>query len=746
MFEEIEIGEISCFSDYAKISSLTRVNLMFGPNGSGKTSISRRLASISENPEAEHAADRVLVYNKDYRKSVLSRSRNIPGVFTLGEKAAEVEDRIETLEKDIKSTRDKIDTIIRRLGESLEGEVDPTSLRCRKSDSDDRFSSSASSVKKSIDASILRLLIPGEYGTKEKFSTYLKTIASKYKGISKEEHERKVRSIPDIKSILDSCKSLEKSKGGEIQTELDAPTWKTNWEELNDSMAAPIVASSDSYIKSLLESAGSESWFREGLNYYSQDHENCPFCFQGIEQDRRLELSSIFDDHYTRALEFLEEQLNNVCEDIDQEFLIVSNYVDSWERSFSQEVTDLRARSLESMQKLREAVTKKIETPKEVSEEGLPLKTRDYMARLADQINIEVRAWNFHCENWKDERDALKEDFAAYLVFYLFADLFDSYFTEQMELNKEEAGLRRGLVNKRSVLEEKENELKDLVATRLTSQRALQSINSLLERFSGDSFSLADPQNTGEYCIVRSDGSAVDDDLSEGEEQLIAFLYFWTLVDYLGRPGSEVPSDGVVVVVDDPMSSLDSGNFYAVSSITRTIIERAISGLGSIGQCIVLTHNPAFFHEISHIRKGNKEEVSQYAIEKKNFGENTVVRSESSPVRSTYDGLWEVVRRSSCNPSSADSDTVPNAMRRILENYFSLGNGVDLSQLDFPESDVEPIFRAALTSWANSGSHGILDEVYYCSNDDDIIKYHSAFKELFSQTGNSGHYDMMMAQ
>ncbi len=90
--------------------------------------------------------------------------------------------------------------------------------------------------------------------------------------------------------------------------------------------------------------------------------------------------------------------------------------------------------------------------------------------------------------------------------------------------------------------------------------------------------------------------------LREGEKNYIAFLYFYHLVR-----GSDKPETyDKIVVIDDPISSMDSNTLFMVSTIAREMIERnnctkenqAYEG-NYIKQLFILTHNAYFHKEIA---------------------------------------------------------------------------------------------------------------------------------------------------
>ena len=71
------------------------------------------------------------------------------------------------------------------------------------------------------------------------------------------------------------------------------------------------------------------------------------------------------------------------------------------------------------------------------------------------------------------------------------------------------------------------------------------------------------------YDIIRDDGLPAHG-LSEGERNFIAFLYFYHKV--LGRETADSTFKDRIVVIDDPVSSMDSSSLFIVSSIVRELL------------------------------------------------------------------------------------------------------------------------------------------------------------------------------
>ena len=170
--------------------------------------------------------------------------------------------------------------------------------------------------------------------------------------------------------------------------------------------------------------------------------------------------------------------------------------------------------------------------------------------------------------------------------------------------------------------------------------------------------------------------------LSEGEKNFIAFLYFQQRV--FGNGSEEADLWKKIVVIDAPVSSMDSGTLFMVSAQIKRMVEicrnnadnrnPAVPG-NFIKQIFILTHNAYFHREITYPYVKKYDFVSFYLIQK--TGEKSSVKlceaqnpnspsdmMNVNPVKNSYAALWEEYKE-------VTSDTpLMNVARRILDYYF----------------------------------------------------------------------------
>ena len=213
------------------------------------------------------------------------------------------------------------------------------------------------------------------------------------------------------------------------------------------------------------------------------------------------------------------------------------------------------------------------------------------------------------------------------------------------------------------------------------------------------------------------------------------------------RKGSVDPSkvsNKKVLVLDDPICSLDSTILYIVSAMVKDLANSIKSGDSDVSQLFVLTHNVFFHKEASFLdgRPNNQNRDVHYWIISKNNNISTIKAYEmQNPISTSYELLWKELRET----TNSSLVTTQNIMRRIIENYFSmLGRGKEAfieSKFDSPEDEM---ICKSLFYWINDGSHVIPDDLFIDPYTDSIERYKDIFHKIFIKTGNEAHYNMMM--
>lgn len=127
-------------------------------------------------------------------------------------------------------------------------------------------------------------------------------------------------------------------------------------------------------------------------------------------------------------------------------------------------------------------------------------------------------------------------------------------------------------------------------------------------------------------------------------------------------------------------------------------------------------------------------------IRKDAEGSSYAKKYDKSPITTSYESLWKEL----VELKDSSANIIQNVMRKILENYFKIHGGIELNDLlDYFDEDQKPIV-SSLIKWTHDGSHHIQEDLYVQQPSEMNDKYFGVFTQIFQESGNSGHLEMMI--
>lgn len=729
MIRAVSLSDVATFSGRHELEDLAALNIIFGANGVGKTTIARVIARPDEHPSCSIAWDEepleALVYTKDFVERNFSPSSTLRGVFTLGEEQVETLDKIESAEAELAANAREL----RKLTVTLEGDDGAGGLRAQLADDLKVLGDRCWTVKTRHD-DVFKSVFQGFRGSRTTFRD--KILAER--GSAAEERS-------DLETLrLEVAAAFEEEPTAEY---LLTPPDGSELEVIaaHELLAKRIVGRADIPIGELITALGNSDWVQKGLTYLPEsDAETCPFCQQALPVGFQQSLEDFFDESYAtaiRGLRGLEARHGEAARRLTATLENITSSsprfldVDSLSRLTAQVTTTLKLNGERLASKISEP-----STPMELESISPALKE---IGLLVDDANERADAHNEMVANLEAERDRIRREVWQYLVSVELSEDLKAY-------DQASSSRRRGInavQQQIEVLNGKQAEVRrrlDELEKNVTSTRpTVIAMNHLLKSLGFTSFSFEHTADEKSYRLVRSDGSDAAKTLSEGERSFVTFLYFYHLIR-----GSVSPT-GVnterVVVFDDPVSSLDSDVLFFVAMLIRGLFDEVRRGDGATRQVFVLTHNAYFHREVTFDprRVGARPRRDEsFWVVRRVGSESELERQEQNPVRTAYDLLWEELR--SPRPGTA---TLQNTMRRILENYFKILGGVDPRDVIAQFAGHDQMICRSLVSWANAGSHFAMDDLYVTVDESEDL-FRRIFREIFEKSDHGGHYRMMM--
>lgn len=730
MIENITIKDIATYDNTGiQVSDLKKVNFIYGANGCGKTTISNFLFNNSDEKFSNcslawqsETPINTLVYNKEFRERNFGKGK-LSGVFTLGEATAEQVKAIVDKTEELKVL--KADGIKKR-------ETQASQIQKKETLENDFKETTWTKVYKKYEPTF-----------KEAFTGTLQKESFKNKLL--QEFGTNTAKLETLANLKEKAKTIF----GEVP-ETIAPINPIDFERIieienNEIWKKIIVGKADVDIAKLIQKLNINDWVNQGRDYLQED-ETCPFCQEKtITLDFKNQLESFFDETYLsdiKSIKELKQEYNSLTQNLINELNSTeTNQKDFKNSKLNNDRYSALLKTLTSQNTANtEFLNNKIKEPSR-SLELISLKEQlDLISELIVNANAEIKAHNDIVANFHTEKNNLIKAIWKFLI--------EEYKTEITQFNANKNGLVAGVTALKTQIDTKvkefillDAEIKNLSKNVTSIQPTINEINRLLKSYGFLNFEIVPTTEEGFYQIQREDGTIAENTLSEGEITFITFLYYLQLAK--GGVSEDSVNDERILVVDDPISSLDSNVLFVVSTLIKEIIKDIKLETGNIKQLILLTHNVYFHKEVSFIdgrtKKCNK---TNFWILRKSDKVTTIQSFlMENPIQSSYELLWQELK----NESPISSLTVQNIMRRIIENYFKLlGKYGDDDLIQKFETKEEQEICKSLISWINDGSHSINDDLYIELQDRTIETYKKVFKDIFLLTNHEGHYNMMM--
>lgn len=732
------------FKESKAIIDPTAINFFFGTNGTGKSTIARafksqRCIDLAHNKDFDSID--ILVYDKDFIELNVQNYQGLPGVYTLNRKNADIQKQIDEGESRCVELRKTIDEKTAAKQTLLDEQSSTTNL----------FQKACWEKKNEYD---------------KKFSKALQGIK-----LSKKKFSDAIANTSPSETDMDALQALYDSVFADDTRRYSLFVEVPNAEILDnlegaDLLEKPIVNSADTDLARFFQSVGSTNWARQGHDSFSKVAEgHCPYCSRELPPDFEKSFIASFDQTYQLNLQNLQAYLQSYRDIANQSIAPIGHppaevmpqiHLHPYTEQYQLLSTTIRSNISE--------IESKIANPGSIAH---ITPTAPIIQELKSIVAGYNKAINTNNEA-VDQKGVKQEECKKLLVSHIAFELEDSTrtFNQSMKTTSGSIGdLDAAIVESNAEIARIDSELRNLRKQTVETETAKDSINKMLRDSGMQGFYLVSKQDAPNvYEITRPDGT-IATNLSEGERNFIAFLYFYHLVQ--GTNNADGVSNQKVIVIDDPVSSMDDKSLFIVSALTRQMIEicrNAADGSSPIAsgsfikQIFVFTHNAYFHREITYSYVDKYRYVSFYLIRKVNSKSSVMLcdemnpripteRINRNPVKNSYAALWEEYKH-------LDSPiALMNVIRRILEYYFlqlcgyegiTLRQAVLINNKDKFKDEEQFQLASAMFAYIKASSIGMNDGFDYVEEGMSIDDCRFVFKMIFECMNQNQHYEMMM--
>lgn len=724
MINSIKIKNVATYSSETEtLLTPSIVNFIYGNNGAGKTTITRIIENSNDYLESSLSWDNdieyhKLVYNRDFVKNNFNEETKLRGIYTLGEESEEVYKRIEELTLSKKKMQADI-VFQKEQINSYQNE-----LKKLKRETVDLF---WENYKKKLCEPILELY-RGNINSKENF--FDKCIKLQYK-----ENTMTYESIIEEYNILYKERLVEQDLIENINI--------NEISELINSkiLTIQIVENNNITLFQLINDLKNSSWVEEGLKYLNNSHNKCPFCQNQLTTEFVEDIYKLYDQKY--------KNLKNEFYDIKEKIIKFKNNTSVYLKEHSDIIKDsvMILDINDFLDTIEEELEKKSSDLKYVCNINKDISSIEKLHNLINSENEKIKQNNIKINDIENSKTKLISNGWDFIRNVSNKDV-EKYNQKQITITHEISKILETKKQQEEKLEKVETEIHELENSITGITKSIGQINDLLKKFNFTNFSLKENEDNLTYSIIRPNGEDATKTLSEGEFSFISFLYFYNLV--FGSRNKRGLQEEHILVIDDPVSSMDSNVLYIISTLIRNLIDLCIEEKRNIKQIFILSHNVYFFKEVSYSygftgKEKTKKKYKYFIVRKVNGLSQIQEYGYNNPIKNSYELLWDNLRKKDYN-----DDSNLNTMRRILEQYFHIiGNGNpnnNNKELINSFDEKDRLLVKSLLSYINDGSHTIMDGLYIVPDENLNQTAFKVFRQIFEELGHINHYKMMMQE
>ncbi|MFT2650704.1 AAA family ATPase [Helicobacter pylori] len=603
--DAIEMGE---FKDY---------NVIFGNNGCGKTSLTRafelliskdkciekyRTISTAESPSIEFECKdgsykiepnsnigapsfKVEIYNSDFLhnnapfNSEFGLKKLDDGIIilegsVLGEETKEI--------NQLKNCREKVE----KRQKKIKDENDTETLSAKQESEIKKYDEEIEKIRKEVTSKPIQITLDDI-----KIDDICKVSKNKFK----DQEDALTNLEKDFDELNEAMKEFDDLK--EMELPKDYQTIKDKLESLFSFDIDKEAGQVSKEIKEHISKVGRE-FIEKGIELQKEMPDNaCPFCTQKITNN----IIQVYTSYFNKSIEQFKQDSSEVSGTLKKilEQWNIKEILQSFERfepfmkkDFSTNKESLK-NALEQIKVLLEKLQKEVDKKWGVKNKEKFQETDKKLSENYEKLQKcvgETRNILNQKKEQKKKLDKLKTELKEARIKKAKHDSYDSQKSKE-EAKRKLSILDRGHERLNCLLEKIDKKLKGLYDQKRPD---IETINNYLKALNLPKYSL-----DKDYRIVLNSDALENSEakiiLSDGEKTTLAFAYFLARLKLFYK---KEDLKKLVVVIDDPISSLDEQRIYnttcLVAKINQELAREKLSNEKEKVQVFVLTHNHTF--------------------------------------------------------------------------------------------------------------------------------------------------------
>ncbi|MGL2701506.1 AAA family ATPase [Helicobacter pylori] len=697
--KKIKSFKAFCGLDAIEMGEFEHYNIIFGNNGCGKTSLTRafellipknkhiekyRTISADKSPSIEFECEdrsykiepnsdirvppfKVEIYNSDFLHNNMPLNSEF-GLKKLDDGTIILEGSVlgeETKEiNQLKDFREKVE----KRQKKIKDENDTKNTLSAKQESEiKKYDKEIEKIRKKMTSNTIKIT-PDEIGIND----FCKVSKDKFKY-----QEDKLKDLEkDFNELNEAMKKFDGLK--EMELPKDYQTIKDKLEFLFSFDIDKKAGEVSKKIKEHISKVGRE-FIEKGIELQKEMPDNaCPFCTQKIPHEIIQEYTSYFNKSVEkfnqRSLE-MSGTLKNILDQWNKwnikEILQAFEQFKPFMEDFSQNKESLE-NALERIKVLLEKLQKEVDKKEGAKNKEKFQEIDKELLEIQKNIQQHVDETRNILNQKKEQEEKLKEWKTKLKEARIKKAKHDSY---DWQKSKEEAEIKLSVLNRgherlNRLLEKIDNKLKELNDQKRPD---IKIINNYLKALNLPKYSL-----DKDYRIVLNsdalENSEAEMILSGGEKTTLAFAYFLARLKLFYKKEN---LKNLVVVIDDPISSLDEQRIYNTSYIVAKI-NQELAGEAlekdEEAQVFVLTHNHTFMARLINMVGKNARyfQLERHQNQLKIVCKNKVVGYFDTFYLLLFKEVYAFAKKEKVQDNFNEAINYGNKVRILLEGFLKI--------------------------------------------------------------------------
>lgn len=481
-------------------------------------------------------------------------------------------------------------------------------------------------------------------------------------------------------------KKLEATKNGSKRIETTVPTLKffADTESdivslLKEKIEKPVLSEREKSLFHILQDNNGNQRLTDIKTYFIGPHKtSCPFCFQDVDEKYADDLVQSIEKILSKKVEEHQGKLLKARLSIFEVNLMAFNELSQKRVKECEKKIEVLNSSIEQVNEL---INQKIENVYEpILNEGFCLKNKyDECVTSLEELEKARKAFN---EKATDTKPLIKEltNVNNEIAYYDLKELYEKYQKrlEEQEIEKD----------KSEKLNQRANALKkqidELEQEKKNAHIAMKAINDDLAYIFFSKTRLRIDYDHDKYVLYSHERLVEPGNVSVGERNAIGLCYFFNRI-MENKDEEEVFNSKYLLVIDDPVSSFDMENRIGILSYLKYKLGQYLKGNDKT-KFLLLTHDMRHFMlELLSLKYGCSEGgAGKYArnleLENKNIATIDVRK------RSEYTVLLGTVFDYAKEIDSQYSVSIGNVMRKVMEAFGTFVYKKGMSQLSIDKN------------------------------------------------------------